>query len=128
MALSYIFVNVHKDAAVCLHWGFMSHVPVQACGLWLKSALRPCRLGSIDPRPSFSTRTNLWPVGYKATWQDDNVGSFQSEVMRGDDKGPLFSVTINPAGKGEMARVSSMQSTACTVAECSPDMSSGNPA
>lgn len=62
------------------------------------------RLGSMDPRPSFSTRTNLWPVGYKATWQDDNLGSFQSEVMRGDDRGPLFSVTIKPAGKGEMAR------------------------
>ena len=62
-------------------------------------------------------------MGYKATWQDDNVGSFQSEVMRGDDKGPLFSVTINPAGKGEMARVSSMQSTACAGAGCSPDLS-----
>ena len=69
----------------------------------------------MDPRPSFSTRTNLWPVGYKATWQDDNLGSFQSEVMRRDDRGPLFSVTIKPAGKGEMARVSSMQRTVCSI-------------
>ena len=96
--------------------------------LWLKLVLRPGRLGSIDPRPAFSTRINLWPVGYKATWQEDNVGSFQSEVMPGDEEGPLFRVTINPAGKGKIARVSSLQITSCTVAGCSPDMSSGNSA
>ena len=37
-------------------------------------------IGQIDKRPSFCTQTNIWPVGFRATYKDPNTGTYVSEI------------------------------------------------
>lgn len=53
-----------------------------------------CRLGSVDPRPSYHSRTQLWPVGYQATWHDAAAGTFRCDILDGGEEGPFFAVSL----------------------------------
>ena len=56
-----------------------------------------CRLGKIDPRPGYHSRTQLWPVGYQATWKDLTVGTFEIYIVENEDdenEGPKFAASL----------------------------------
>lgn len=63
------------------------------------------RLGSIDVRPSYHSRTQLWPVGYQASWQDAAVGTFHCDILEGGEEGPLFAVSLVPPQADQAAQV-----------------------
>lgn len=63
------------------------------------------RLGSIGARPSYHSRTQLWPVGYQASWQDAAVGTFHCDILDGDEEGPLFAVSLVPPQADQAAQV-----------------------
>ena len=73
-----------------------------------------CRLGKIDTRPGYHSRTQLWPVGYHATWKDAAAGTFQCDIAEGNEEGPLFTVSLQPAEAGQAQQV---QSSLCK-AQC----------
>ena len=71
----------------------------------LRSGVSVYRLGNSVPRPGYHSRTQLWPVGYQATWQDAAAGTFQCDIAEGDHEGPLFSVSLQPAEAGQAQQV-----------------------
>ncbi len=64
------------------------------------------RLGSIDGRPSYHSQTQLWPVGYQATWQDAAAGTFHCDILDGGEEGPRFAVSLVPPQAETPAHVS----------------------
>ncbi|XP_009762755.1 methyl-CpG-binding domain-containing protein 9 [Nicotiana sylvestris] len=65
--------------------------PVQFQDFFLISA------GNIDPRPSYHSTSEIWPVGYLSSWHDRITGSFfVCEVADGGDPGPVFKVRRYP--------------------------------
>ncbi len=64
------------------------------------------RLGKIDDRPSYHSQTQLWPVGYQATWQDAAAGTFLCDILDGGEEGPLFAVSLMPPQAEQPAHVS----------------------
>ncbi|KAL5759796.1 hypothetical protein ACOSQ2_018634 [Xanthoceras sorbifolium] len=53
--------------------------------------------GEVDPRPSYHSTSQIWPVGYRCSWHDKITGSlFACEVTDGGDFGPLFKVKRYP--------------------------------
>lgn len=57
-----------------------------------------CRLGNVDARPAYHSFTQLWTVGYHATWQDTSAGTFHCTILDGGDAGPRFAVAFAPEG------------------------------
>lgn len=54
-------------------------------------------VGKIDPRASFHTTCQIWPVGYRSMWHDKFTGSiFFCNVLDGGDSGPVFRVHRYP--------------------------------
>jgi hypothetical protein len=57
-------------------------------------------LGEIDPRPTYHTENEIWPVGFTkfATYSLDPTleETFKFEILDGGDEGPLFRVTYFP--------------------------------
>ncbi|KAJ9554410.1 hypothetical protein OSB04_018455 [Centaurea solstitialis] len=54
-------------------------------------------LGKVDPRPSFYTTSQIWPVGYRSIWHDKFTGSlFICDVLDGGERGPIFRVHRHP--------------------------------
>ena len=77
------------------------------------------RLGRIDDRPSYHSQTQLWPVGYQATWQDGAAGTFHCDILDGGEEGPLFAVSLVPPRAEEAAHVScSTISIQCCDTQC----------
>ncbi|KAK4358232.1 hypothetical protein RND71_023842 [Anisodus tanguticus] len=65
--------------------------PVQFQDFFLISA------GNIDPRPSYHSTSEIWPVGYLSSWHDRITGFFFTcEVADGGDPGPVFKVKRYP--------------------------------
>ncbi|KAJ8569810.1 hypothetical protein K7X08_006387 [Anisodus acutangulus] len=65
--------------------------PVQFQDFFLMQA------GNIDPRPSYHSTSEIWPVGYLSSWHDRITGSlFVCEVADGGDPGPVFKVKRYP--------------------------------
>jgi hypothetical protein len=56
-------------------------------------------LGEIDLSPTFHTKDNIWPVGFKSqilehSLEDNkNLVDYYSEIARGPNNTPLFQVT-----------------------------------
>ncbi|EPS69877.1 hypothetical protein M569_04887, partial [Genlisea aurea] len=49
--------------------------------------------GKIDPRPTYHSVNQIWPVGYRCSWHDKVTGSlFLCDVADGGDCGPLFKI------------------------------------
>jgi hypothetical protein len=67
-------------------------------------------VGQIDKRPSFCTQTNIWPVGFRATYKDPNIGMYVSEIgkepgqSRASFMVSLVLKTRQRSGEGEEAR------------------------
>ncbi|KAL3143605.1 hypothetical protein ABBQ38_002402 [Trebouxia sp. C0009 RCD-2024] len=72
--------------------------------LTLHNGVTVARLGSIDVRPSYHSRTQLWPVGYQASWQDAAVGTFHCDILEGGEEGPLFAVSLVPPQADQAAQ------------------------
>ncbi|KAL0021618.1 hypothetical protein WJX79_009112 [Trebouxia sp. C0005] len=72
----------------------------------LDNGVTVVRLGRIDDRPSYHSQTQLWPVGYKATWQDAAAGTFQCDILDGGGEGPLFAVSLMPPQAEQLAHQS----------------------
>ncbi|KAJ0095444.1 hypothetical protein Patl1_16168 [Pistacia atlantica] len=54
-------------------------------------------VGEVDPRPSYHSNSQIWPVGYRSSWHDKITGSlFVCDVSDGGDFGPLFKVKRYP--------------------------------
>ncbi|GAV78749.1 Bromodomain domain-containing protein/PHD domain-containing protein/MBD domain-containing protein/FYRC domain-containing protein [Cephalotus follicularis] len=54
-------------------------------------------VGEVDPRPSYHSSNQIWPVGYRSSWHDKITGSlFVCDIYDGGDSGPLFSVKRYP--------------------------------
>lgn len=60
----------------------------------LDNGVTVVRLGRIDDRPSYHSQTQLWPVGYQATWQDTAAGTFHFDILDGGGEGALFAVSL----------------------------------
>ncbi|XP_047309284.1 methyl-CpG-binding domain-containing protein 9 [Impatiens glandulifera] len=49
--------------------------------------------GKVDPRPSYHSSSQIWPIGYKSCWHDKLTGSlFLCEILDGGDSGPIFKI------------------------------------
>lgn len=54
-------------------------------------------LGKVDPRPTYHSTNQIWPVGFRSCWHDKITGSlFVFEVVDGGDVGPSFKVKRYP--------------------------------
>ncbi|KAL0039732.1 hypothetical protein WJX77_006357 [Trebouxia sp. C0004] len=62
----------------------------------LDNGVTVVRLGRIDDRPNYHSQTQLWPMGYQATWQDAAAGTFHCDILDGGGEGPLFAVSLVP--------------------------------
>ncbi|KAI3733521.1 hypothetical protein L6452_12964 [Arctium lappa] len=70
---------------------FRDDFPVQFEGFFVIS------VGKVDPRPSFHTTSQIWPVGYRSIWHDKFTGSiFVCDVLDGGECGPIFRVHRYP--------------------------------
>lgn len=73
------------------------------------------RLGSIDARPSYHSQTHLWPVGYRASWQDAAVGTFQCDILDGGNEGPRFAVSLVSPQADQLPQVCCLQHVSAAV-------------
>lgn len=54
-------------------------------------------LGKVDPRPTYHSTSQIWPVGFRSCWHDKITGSlFVFEIVDGGDAGPIFKVKRYP--------------------------------
>lgn len=54
-------------------------------------------LGKVDPRPTYHSTNQIWPIGFRSCWHDKITGSlFVFEVVDGGDAGPSFKVKRYP--------------------------------
>ena len=60
----------------------------------LTSAASSCRLGLIKDSEGFRTDLHIFPVGYCASFEDPEAGSFISSIEDGDDGQPQFRVSL----------------------------------
>ncbi|RAL40017.1 hypothetical protein DM860_008157 [Cuscuta australis] len=53
--------------------------------------------GHLDSRPSYHSKNQIWPVGYRSSWHDKISGSiFVCDVADGGESGPKFRVQRHP--------------------------------
>lgn len=54
-------------------------------------------MGKVDPRPTYHSTSQIWPVGFRSCWHDKITGSlFVFEIVDGGDAGPIFKVKRYP--------------------------------
>ncbi|MCE3215197.1 hypothetical protein HAX54_001239 [Datura stramonium] len=91
--------------------------PVQFQDFFLISA------GSINPRPSYHSASEIWPVGYLSCWHDRITGSFFAcEVADGGDHGPVFKVRRYPCALHSVP----IGSTVLLTSECDSHIGEDN--
>ncbi|XP_024988159.1 methyl-CpG-binding domain-containing protein 9-like isoform X2 [Cynara cardunculus var. scolymus] len=82
---------------------FLDGFPVQFQDFFVTS------LGKIDPRVSFHTASQIWPIGYKSIWHDNATGSiFVCNVLDAGDCGPIFRVNRHPCTKHSIPNASTV--------------------
>ncbi|KAL4586920.1 hypothetical protein LXL04_011568 [Taraxacum kok-saghyz] len=66
-------------------------------------------VGKVNPRRSFHTSHQIWPIGYKSIWHDKITASiFVCNVLEGDDYGPIFRVNRHPCSKQSLPNASTV--------------------